>query len=214
MRNILLIPGPVTDPHRFLAELGGHPEIAALPPVTLGNALHAVARKTVDAATDGGRTGDALLTRAREEGGAALAGYFARLRAATGRPVIVLYDPSGPMFPFLNPPDLDLLVLRRDAESAALTVGGGGMARVVEAARDALDAFERRVAGFGLPEDRTMTVDEERLRRVPETVWREICRTIGIDAGASVVASLARSAASPPASPPASLSWSLRGAGI
>lgn len=210
MRNFLLLPGPVTDPHRFLAELGSHPEVAALPPVALGNALHAVARRAVDAADDGGRDGGTLLTRAREEGGAALADHFAKLRVTTGRPVVVLYDPSGPLFPFLNPPDLDLLVLRRDPESAALAVGGGGISRVVDAAREALDAFDRRVAGFGLREDRVVTIDEARLRDLPETVWEEICRTMGIDAAPSAVASMARSA--PPLS--SATCWSLRGSGV
>jgi hypothetical protein len=205
MRNVLLVAGPVTDPHRFMAELGTHPDIAAVPPVTLGNALHAVARRAVDAATDGRRSGEALLTHAREEGGAALASYFARLRSATGRSVIVLHDPSGPMFPFLNPPGVDLLVLTRDAAAAAQAVGGGGISRVVEAARRALDAFERRVAGFGLSDDRIMTVDEDRLRREPETGWPEICRMLGVDAGADAVASMVRADLTP---------WSLRGARI
>lgn len=201
MRNILLIAGPVTDPHRFMSELGHHPEIAALPPVTLGNALHAVARRAVDAASGGERSGDALLTLAREQGGAALADYFTKLRSSTGRPAIILHDPSGPMFPFLNPPDIHLLVLTRDPESAAVAVGAGTISRVIDAARKALEAFERRITGFGISQDRIHTVDEERLRREPEAMWPEICRMLGVDDGEQAVAAVARPATAP---------WSLR----
>lgn len=201
MRNILLIAGPVTDPRRFMAELGCHPDIAALPPVTLGNTLHAVARRAVSAASTGDRSGDALLTLAREEGGAALASYFTTLRASTGKSAIVLHDPSGPMFPFLNPPDIDLLVLTRDAESAARTVGAGAITRVVEAARKALESFERRVTGFGVGAERIHTVDEDELRRDPRALWPEICRRIGVDDGVAAVDAMARPSVTP---------WSLR----
>lgn len=201
MRNILLIAGPVTDPHRFMSELGCHPDIAALPPVTLGNTLHAVARRAVSAASGGDRSGDALLTLAREEGGAALASYFTTLRASTGKPAIVLHDPSGPMFPFLNPPDIDLLVLTRTAESAAVAVGAGAIARVIDAAHKALESFERRVAGFGVSADRIHMVDEEALRRDPRGLWPEICRQIGVDDGIDAVDAMVRPSVAP---------WSLR----
>lgn len=201
MRNILLIAGPVTEPNRFLSELGCHPDIAALPPVTLGNTLHAVARRAVSAASGGNRSGDALLTLAREEGGAALASYFATLRASTGKSAIILHDPSGPMFPFLNPPGIDLLVLTRNAESAAVAVGAGAIARVVDAARKALESFDRRVAGFGVGPDRLHTVDEEALRRNPTALWPEICRKVGVDDSAEAVDAMVRPSVSP---------WSLR----
>ena len=200
MRNMLLIAGPVTDPHRFMSELGGHPDIAALPPVTLGNSLHAVARKAVSAASSGACSGDALLTLAREEGGSALASYFARVRAATGKQAIVLHDPSGPLFPFLDPPGVDLLVLTRQAESAAVAIGAGAIDRVVEAARRALDSFDRRIAGFGVGADRIHTVDEEDLRQDPQGLWPEICRRIGVDDSVEAVQGMIR-----PASP-----WSVR----
>ncbi len=201
MRNILLIAGPVTDPNRFMAELGCHPDIAALPPVTLGNTLHAVARRAVSAAAGGARSGDALLTLAREEGSAALTSYFTTLRSSTGKSAIVLHDPSGPMFPFLNPPDIDLLVLTRTAESAAQAVGAGTIARVVEAAHKALESFDRRVAGFGVGAERVHTVDEDALRRDPHALWPQICRSIGVDAGPDAIEAMARPAVSP---------WSLR----
>lgn len=109
------------------------------------------------------------------------------------------------MFPFLNPPGVDLLVLLRDAESAARVIGGAGMSQVVDAARRALHAFERRIASFGIGEDRIFTVDEERLQREPGAVWPEICRLIGVDVAADAVASMGRSVPMP---------WSLRGAPI
>lgn len=201
MRNILLIAGPVTDPHRFMSELGCHCDIAALPPVTLGNTLHAVARRAVSAASGGSRSGDALLTLAREEGGAALASYFTTLRASTGKSAIILHDPSGPMFPFLNPPGIELLILTRNAESAAVSIGAGGIDRVIDAARKALESFERRVAGFGIGPDRIHTVDEEDLRRDPQALWPEICRTLGVDDSAEAVEAMIRPSVSP---------WSLR----
>jgi len=197
MRNVLLVAGPVTDAQRLMAELGRHPDVAALPPVTLSNALHAVARRAVDAASDGQRRGDSLLTLAREEGGVALAAYFASLRESTGRPAVVLHDPSGPLFPFLNPPGVDLLVLTRDAESAAVVIGAGGVPRVIEAARMALDGFQRRVDGFGMDRERIHTVNEERLRRDPQAAWREICRMLDIDAGEQAVAAMARPSVEP-----------------
>ncbi|MDF1790873.1 MAG: hypothetical protein P1U88_03140 [Thalassobaculaceae bacterium] len=202
MRNFLLIAGPVTDPNRFMTELGRHPDIAALPPVTLGNALHAVARRAVDAASGGPRTGDALLALAREQGGAALASYFSSLRTSTGRPAVVLYDPSGPMFPLLNPPGIDLLLLTRDPEAVARAVGAGAMPQVIDAARKALDAFERRVAGFGVDPERIHTVDEGGLREAPAAVWPEICRMLDVDDEEQTIAGMIRPMAAP---------WSLRG---
>ena len=201
MRNILLIAGPVTDPNRFMSELGRHPDIAALPPVTLGNTLHAVARRAVSAASGGRWSGDALLTLAREEGGQALASYFATLRASTGKPAIILHDPSGPMFPFLNPPGIELLVLTRNAESAAVSVGAGGIARVIDAAGKALESFDRRVAGFGVDPECIHTVDEEDLRRHPQSVWSEICRRLDVDDSVATVDAMTRPSPAP---------WSLR----
>lgn len=192
MRNMLLVAGPVTDPKRFMLELGRHPDVAALPPVTLSNALHAVARRAVYAAANSDRSGTALMTLAREEGGAALASYFTSLREATGKPVVVLHDPSGPLFPFMNPPGIDLLVLTRDPESAAVTAGAGGIPRVIEAARTALEGFERRLEAFGMSPDRVHRIDEERLRRDPRPVWSQLCATLGVDAGEQAVAALAR----------------------
>ena len=202
MRNVLLIAGPVTDPHRFLSELGCHPDVAALPPVTLSNALHAVARRSMHTVSQTYGTADCQVTRAREEGGAALSSYFTALRRSTGRRAIVLHDPSGPMFPFLNPPDLDLLILTRNPESAAVEVGAGAISRVVDAASKALEAFEARVSGFGIGAERIHAVDEEDLRRDPRAWWPRICRMIGVDDDSQAIDAMVR---------PSVAAWSLRG---
>lgn len=219
MRNFLLLAGPVTDPRRFMAELDRHPDVAALPPVSLGNALHAVARRTVDAADVGGERGGhgggaaepdsaaaGLVARAREQGGAALAAYFASLRASIAASAVVLHDPGGPMFPLLNPPGLHLLVLSRDADSVAATVGAGGISRVVDAATEALSAFERRVASFGLGGERIHRIDEAWLRRDPAAAWPAILTRLDVDADEPAVSAVTRQSSSP-------TSWSL-GSGL
>lgn len=77
----------------------------------------------------------------------------------------------------------------------------GAIGRVIEAARRALDSFDRRIAGFGVGAERIHTVDEEDLRQDPQTVWPEICRRIGVDDSAAAVQGMIRPTATP---------WSLR----
>jgi hypothetical protein len=126
------------------------------------------------------RVGGDLLNLGRAQGGAALVAYYDRVRETAGRDVVVLHDPSGPMFPFLEPPDVDLLILERSADAVALAVGAGGVQRVIESAHDVVDAFRRRVAAFGISAERTHRVADDVLWREPRAVWPEVCRFLGL----------------------------------
>ncbi|EDP65042.1 hypothetical protein BAL199_21839 [alpha proteobacterium BAL199] len=126
----------------------------------------------------------------RAEGAAELGRLFASVRAASGARVVILHDPSGPLFPFQDPPPVSLLVLVRNAEAAAAAIGAIGIERVIAAARDALTAFQARVGGFGVPLERIITVEEDRLEADPAAGLAEICQTLGVASDAASVSAM------------------------
>jgi len=192
MRNCLLLAGPATQPERLLVCLARHPEVAAVSDKHLSQRLYGAARTSVrqcrsSAADD--RPAD-LISHGRAEGGAELMRLYEQVRTAARAPVVVLHDPDGPMFPFLEPPPVSLLVLVRSAESAAAVIGACGIERVVSAARDALAAFKTRVGGFGVPADRLLTIEEDRLDADPEAGMAEVCRMLGVASDPATVAAM------------------------
>lgn len=196
MGDYLLLAGPATQPERLLAYLASHPDIAAVSDSQLGQRLYTAARSRVRryrSSESGGELLDAV-SHGRSAGGAAFMRFYEEARAASGASVVVLHDPSGPLFPFPEPPPIALLVLVRTAESAAAVVGAHGIERVVAAARDALSAFTSRVSGFGVPVERILTVEEDRLESDPERGLGEVCRMLGVaDDRRTVTAMLAPS---------------------
>lgn len=192
MRNCLLLAGPATQPERLLVCLARHPEVTTVSDKHLSQRLYGAARASVrecrSAATDDRRVD--LVSHGRAEGGAELMRLFGQVRAAAGAPVVILHDPDGPMFPFLEPPPVSLLVLVRSAESAAAVIGACGIERVVSAAREALTAFRTRVGGFGVPADRLLTVEEDRLDADPATGMAEVCRMLGVASDPATVAAM------------------------
>lgn len=188
-RNFLLVGGPASRPTVLLRRLSLHPEIAAPPPMSIGMALHQAAR----AAMRGGRTSDfpTTVSIGRHNGGLALAQLFRSARqGSASAEVVILHDPAGPLFPFLDPPAVSLLVLVRNAEAAAAAIGAVGVERVVAAARDALTAFRARVAAFGIPPERMVTVEEDRLDADPAAGLAEVCRMLGVAADAATIAAM------------------------
>lgn len=192
MGDYLLLAGPATRPERLLTCLGHHPDIVALSDGRLTQRLYAAARDGVRRHRSSAVDAEAMdvVSHGRAEGGAALRRLYAEARAATGSPIVILHDPAGPMFPFLQPPELSLLVLVRGAESAAAVIGAVGIERVVAAAQDALAAFQAKVAGFGIPHDRIVTIEEDRLDADPEAGLAEVCRTLGASSDAAAVAAM------------------------
>ena len=192
MRNCLLLAGPATQPERLLVCLARHPEIAAVSDKHLSQRLYGAARTSVrqcrSAAADDRPTD--LISHGRAEGGAELMRLFEQVRSAAGAPVVVLHDPDGPMFPFLEPPPVSLLVLVRSAESAAAVIGACGIERVVSAAREALAAFKARVGGFGVPAERLLTIEEDRLDADPQAGMAEVCRMLGVASDPATVAGM------------------------
>lgn len=190
--NVLLMAGPATRPDHLLTLLGRHPDIAAAANVDVGQRLFRAARSTIRksrSGVDGFETRD-LVGLGRAEGAAELSRLYEGVRAESGAEVVVLHDPSGPLFPFPGPPDVSLLVLVRNAEAAAAAIGAIGIERVIAAARDALSAFQARVAGFGVSVDRLVTVEEDRLIADPEIGLAEICRTLGVAFDAATVSAM------------------------
>ncbi len=192
MRNCLLLAGPATQPERLLVCLARHSEVTAVSDEHLSQRLYGAARTSVRqcrSATVDDRPVD-LISHGRAEGGAELMRLFEQARSAAGAPVVILHDPDGPMFPFLEPPPVSLLVLVRSAESAAAVIGACGIERVVSAARDALAAFKTRVGGFGVPADRLLTIEEDRLDADPATGMAEVCRMLGVASDPATVAAM------------------------
>ena len=52
------------------------------------------------------------------------------------------------MFPFSEPPDITLLLLVRDAQSAAAALGAVGVSKVEDVLREAINRFRDRVNAF------------------------------------------------------------------
>lgn len=191
--DFLLLAGPATRPARFLSILGRHPEIAAVSRTGIGGLLYGAARASIRAyrRSDVEPSGQDVVKHGRLEGQRALAELFAATRAAAGSvDVAVLHDPAGPVFPFLDLPGVSLLVLVRNAEAAAAAIGAVGVERVVAAARDALTAFRARVTSFGIPPERLVTVEEDRLEADPAAGLVEVCRMLGVAADAATIAAL------------------------
>ena len=192
MGDHLLLAGLATQPDRLLARLRRHPEIATVAEADVGQRLYQAARTVIRhrrSAAGTSEPGD-LVSRGRAEGGRALTRLFSDVRAASGARAVILHDPSGPLFPFLEPPAVSLVVLSRSAESAAAAIGAAGVARVVDAARDAMAAFEGRVASFGVPAARTVTIDEDQLEDDPAAALAGFCRAIGVAADPETVSAL------------------------
>lgn len=177
--------------------LGRHPDVSAISTQNLSQQLFFAARDRIrERRTHQSDAGSSdLVAVGRAEGDAALLDAYAKVRAASGARAVVLHDPSGPMFPFLEPPAVSLLVLVRNAEAAAAAIGAIGVERVVAAARDALVAFNARVAGFGIPADRIITVEEDRLEADPDAGLGELCRILGVDADPAIRAAMLAPAA-------------------
>jgi hypothetical protein len=192
MGDILLLAGPATRPDELLVCLGRHPEIAAVPAVDIGQRLFRAARARIRSSRanpEGAKPLD-LVSLGRTEGAAELSRLFAGVRAESGARIVIFHDPSGPLFPFQDPPPISLLVLVRNAEAAAAAIGAIGIERVIAAARDALAAFQARVGGFGVPIDRIITIQEDRLEADPAAGLAEICQTLGVASDAATVSAM------------------------
>jgi len=188
-RDFLLVAGPASRPAALLRNLSHHPEIVAPPPMSIGMALHQAARVAMRSEPAGDFP--ATVAVGRQNGGIALAQLFQSVRADAGdAAVVILHDPSGPLFPFLEPPAVSLLVLVRNAEAAAAAIGAVGIERVVAAARDALTAFQARVASFGIPVERLVSIEEDRLDADPEAGLAEVCRILGVAADPATIAAM------------------------
>lgn len=195
----------MTDPRGLVARLDRHPMISAPPGVALGNVLHGAARHALAEDGRGRHAGEDLLTLAQSQGGAALASCFSAIRRTTGAPVVVLFDAEGPLFPFLDPPDVEVLALTRTPEAVAVALGAGGIQRVIDAARQAVEAFDRRIDGMGVPASRIQTVDEDHLKDRPHVAWPALCRRLGVADDASALGDMIAPVADP---------WSTRGTAI
>lgn len=191
--NFLMLAGPATQPAPFLRVLHQHPGIVAVSKAGVANHLFAAARVSIRAYRSAGGEPSVqdVVSHGRTEGRLALGRLFRSVRgSAAGADVVILHDPSGPLFPFLEPPDVSLLVLVRNAEAAAAAIGAVGVERVVAAARDALVTFKCRVASFGVPLERIVTVEEDRLEADPEASLAEVCRMLGVAADPATVAAM------------------------
>lgn len=192
MGDYLLLAGPATQPQRLMTCLGRHRKVSAIYDVQLGQRLYGAARARVRhhrSKPGGARLLDSV-SHGRAEGGAAFMRMYEEARVAFDTPVVILHDPAGPVFPFLQPPAVTLLVLVRTAESAAAVIGAYGVERVVAAARDALVAFKSRVAAFGIPVDRIVTVEEDRLDADPRIGLSDLCRVLGVASDPATVAGM------------------------
>ena len=166
-----------------------HPEIVSPPPLSIGMALHHAARSAMRQ----GSRNDIPTTVAvgRRTGAMALAALFQDARR--GRPgsrVAILHDPTGPLFPFLDPPEISLLVLTRSAAAMAAAIGAAGVERVVTAASDALTAAQSRVSSFGLPPERTITIDQDSFDGDPAPCLAELCDRLYVAGDAGTIASM------------------------
>lgn len=157
--------------------------------MSIGMALHQAARS----AMRGSAREDfpATVAVGRQTGTAALAKLFRDARGNwDGAQVVVLHDPSGPLFPFLQPPEVSLLVLTRSPESMAAAMGASGVERVISAAREGLAAAAARVSAFGIPPERIVAVDQDRFDRDPAACLSEVCVHLDVAAGGETVASM------------------------
>ncbi len=188
-RDFLLIAGPATQPRPVLRSLDLHPEIVAPPPLSIGMALHQAARVAMRGAPR--EDFPATVAVGRQTGAAALAGLFREARrSSAGAGVAILHDPSGPLFPFLEPPEISILVLTRSPESMAEAIGASGVERVVSAAREALAVALSRVEAFGVPPQRVVAVDQDRFDRDPAGCLGDLCRGLDVAADAGTVAAM------------------------
>ncbi|MEQ9329900.1 hypothetical protein [Thalassobaculum sp.] len=188
-RDFLLIAGPATQPGPFLQHLDRHPQVVAPSPMSIGMALHQAARSAMRGTPR--EDFPATVAVGRQTGATALASLFRDARnSRTGAQVAILHDPSGPLFPFLDPPDVSLLVLTRSPESMAAAIGAVGVDRVISAAREALASAAARVSAFGIPPERIFAVDQDRFDLDPSACLGEVCLHLDVAADRMAVASM------------------------
>jgi|GEM_PF-884836 len=188
-RDFLLIAGPATQPGALLRCLDLHPQIVAPPPMSIGMALHRAARTAMRGSSR--EDFPATVAVGRQTGTTVLAGLFQDARkSCAGVHVAILHDPSGPLFPFLEPPEISLVILSRSPESMAAAIGASGVELVVSAAREALAVARSRVSAFGIPLERTVAVDQDHFDFDPAACLGDVCRALDVAADGVTVASM------------------------
>lgn len=89
---------------------------------------------------------------------------FAQLRQSASGRTVVVWDPEGLTYPFIDPPDIHLLLLVRDPVSAARQLAGGAYLEEISAEiRKHMLEAAARPRTWGLAEERVLSIDQDDL---------------------------------------------------
>jgi hypothetical protein len=171
MRNAVIVATAGTDPTALLALLGQHPEIVAPPALGLSTLLHGTSRdivRTLRVGRCGAQPAPAdyrnSIEFARRTCGSAIDLVFSRLRESTPASTVVVWDPDGLAYPFIEPPDIHVVLLTREPESAARCLAGGvRLAEITASIEEQVACAVARPRAWGLPEEHVLRVDEDNL---------------------------------------------------
>lgn len=173
MRNAVIVATAGTDPIALASLLGQHPEIIAPAALRLSVLLHGTSRGIVRALKFG-PTGELprpfpvarldTIDLARKTCCSTVDLVFAQLRGTALASTVVVWDPDGLSYPFIDPPDIHIVLLTRDPAAAARRLTGGvcfdEVSRVV---KNQIAEAIARPGTWGLADERVHLLDEDSL---------------------------------------------------
>ena len=173
MRNAVIVATAGTEPTALLALLGQHPEIVAPPALGLSTLLHGTSRdivRTLRAGRSGAQPTRAdyrnSIELARRACGSTIDLVFSRLRESAPASTVVVWDPDGLAYPFIEPPDLHVVLPTREPASAAQRLAGGvHLAEITASIEEQIACAVARPRAWGLPEEHVLRIEEDSLAK-------------------------------------------------
>jgi len=171
MRNAVIVATAGTEPTALLALLGQHPEIVAPPALGLSTLLHGTSRDIVRALRSGPAGAQPTsadyrnsIELARRTCGSAIDLVFSQLRESAPVSTVVVWDPHGLAYPFIDPPDIHVVLLTREPASAARRLAGGvHLEEITASVEQQVACAIARPRAWGLSEERILRIDEDNL---------------------------------------------------
>lgn len=173
MRNAVIVATAGTDPIALVALLGRHPEIFAPAALRLSALLHGTSRGIVRALKPGPKAEPPVpfpvahldtIDLARKTCCSTVDLVFAQLRGTAPASTVIVWDPDGLSYPFIDPPDIHIVLLTRDPASAARRLTGG--IRFDELSSVVGNQIAEAIARpriWGLADERVRQIDEDSL---------------------------------------------------
>ena len=199
--NAMLMVSTAARPRDFLCRIDRHPDVAAPPPLPLEIATREIARTAARAA--GAHLADAkrwefssVIDRsglALASGTAFLGSVFDHIRQQSGKPVVLIWDSQGMMFPLLaSRIGLRIVVLESDPDycGRALTFGPA-VEQVARHISDLRTRNDRLIDSWMVPAEHVCRIDVD--GQADSEVFRRVLAFLGVDATSEMVRTLASS---------------------